>query len=190
MLVCTVSAVIFGLLKTLGRSRSGLRAPFCGCVFLGKWRSSSESTVPSVLTSGFVQSLEFLKKSWSLCSYFPDLEKVWKRWNLEKMIKSLEFFSFFFSNLQQVLYKWIFFKNLIQPLPYVCSVPRKKLCSCVLRSLLNTCLITLFVEEEIIVLKKVLEEGNFILNPKICVNPVTSSSPDIFFSLFFSFSTH
>ena len=95
---------------TEDQKRPTLGVPFCGCVFLGKWRSSSESTVPSVLTSGFVQSLEFLKKSWSLCSYFPDLEKVWKRWNLEKMIKSLEFFSFFFfSNLQQVLYKWIFF---------------------------------------------------------------------------------
>ena len=176
---------------TEDQKRPTLGVPFCGCVFLGKWRSSSESTVPSVLTSGFVQSLEVLKKSWSLCSYFPDLEKVWKRWNLEKMIKSLEFFSFFFfSNLQQVLYKWIFFSNLIQPLPYVCSVPRKKLCSCVLGSLLNTCLITLFLEKEIIVLKKVLEKVNCILNPKICVNPVTSSSPDIFFSLFFSFSTH
>ena len=48
-----------------------------------------------------------LKKSWNLSSYFPDLEKVWKRLSLEKMIKSLEFF--FFPNLQQVLYKGIFF---------------------------------------------------------------------------------
>ena len=46
------------------QKRPTLGVPFCGCVFLGKWRSSSESTVPTVLTTGFVQSLEFLKKSW------------------------------------------------------------------------------------------------------------------------------
>ena len=45
---------------------------------------------------GFVQSCEFLKKSWNLPNYFPDLEKVWK------MVKSLEFFF-----LQ--LYKWNLF---------------------------------------------------------------------------------
>ena len=68
----------------------------------------------------------------------------------------------FFSNLRQVLYKWIFsflfFFNLIQPLPHVCRAPRKKLCSYVLRSLLITCLITLSLEKEIIVLEKVLEK--------------------------------
>ena len=53
--------------------------------------------------AGFVQSLEFLKKSWNLSSNFLDLEKVWKmRWSLRKL-------SFFFSKLQQMLYKWIFF---------------------------------------------------------------------------------
>ena len=90
---------------TEDQKRPTLEVPFCGCVFLGKRRSSSESTVPIVLTAGFVQSVEFLKKSWNLSNYFPDLEKVWKRWSLEKMRKSHEFF---FSNLQQVLYKWIF----------------------------------------------------------------------------------
>ena len=79
------------------------------------------------------------------------------------MIKSLEFLSFFFSNLQQVRYKFIFFfrfffLSLIQPLPYVSSAPRKKLGSYVLRSLLITCLITLRLEKEIIVLEKVLEK--------------------------------
>ena len=47
---------------TEDQKRPTLGVPFCGCVFLGKWRSSSESTVPTVLTTGLVQSLEFLKK--------------------------------------------------------------------------------------------------------------------------------
>ena len=162
---------------TEDQKRPTLEVPFCGCVFLGKWRSSSESTVPTVLTAEFVQSLEFLKKSWNLSNYFPDLEKVWKRWSLEKMRKSHEFF---FSNLQQVLYKWIFsflfFFNHIQPLPHVCRAPRKKLCSYVLRSLLITCLITLSLEKEIVVLEKVLEEVHPALR-------VTS-----FFICFFFFS--
>ena len=36
------------------------------------------TSVLSVKTAGFVQSLEFLKKSGSLRTTFPDLEKVWK----------------------------------------------------------------------------------------------------------------
>ena len=35
-------------------------------------------TVSKLKTAGFVQSLEFLKKSWNLPSSFPDLGKVWK----------------------------------------------------------------------------------------------------------------
>ena len=98
-----------------------------------------------------------LKKSWNLSSYFPDLEKVWKRLSLEKMIKSLEFFFFQIYNKCFIReFFSVFFSNLIQPLPYACSVPRKKLCSCVLRPLLITCLITLNLEEEIIVLEKAL----------------------------------
>ena len=155
---------------TEDQKRPTLEVPFWGCAFLGKWRSSSESIVPTVLTTGFVQSLEFLKKSWNVSSYFPDLEKVWKRWSLEKMIKKS--WVFFFPNLQQVLYKGIFFgfffSNLIQPLPYVCSVPRKKLCSCVLRPLLITCLITLNLEEEIIVLEKVLEKVLHFQSKNLC----------------------
>ena len=39
---------------------------------------------------GFVQSLEFLKKSRNLQSNFPDLEKVWKiEIKSRKMVKSL-----------------------------------------------------------------------------------------------------
>ena len=47
-----------------------------------------------VLPSGFVQSLEFLKKSGNLRTTFPDLEKVWKlKAKSWKMGLSLEFFS-------------------------------------------------------------------------------------------------
>ena len=52
---------------------------------------------------GFVESCEFLRKSWNLPSNFPDLEKVWKmEIKSGKMVKSLEFF------LMQ-LYKWNLF---------------------------------------------------------------------------------
>ena len=44
--------------------------------------------------TGFVQSLEFLKKSGNLQTTFPDLEKVWKlKVKSWKMAWSLEFFS-------------------------------------------------------------------------------------------------
>ena len=44
--------------------------------------------------TGFVQSLEFLKKSGNLRTTFPDLEKVWKlKAKSWKMGWSLEFFS-------------------------------------------------------------------------------------------------
>ena len=38
----------------------------------------SENPVGRTLDPGFVQSLEFLKKSGNLRTTFPDLEKVWK----------------------------------------------------------------------------------------------------------------
>ena len=51
---------------------------------------------------GFVQSLEFLKKSWNLSSNFSDLEKVWKiEVKSGKMVKSLDFF---FQSYNK--YKW------------------------------------------------------------------------------------
>ena len=53
--------------------------------------------------AGFIQSLEFLKKSWNLSSNFLDLEKVWK---IEMKSTKIQCF---FSKLQQMLYKWIFF---------------------------------------------------------------------------------
>ena len=39
---------------------------------------SNESISTHVHCTGFVQSLEFLKKSGNLRTTFPDLEKVWK----------------------------------------------------------------------------------------------------------------
>ena len=68
----------------------------------------------SIYTCAFVQSLDILKKSWNLPSNFPDLEKVLK---IEikckkKMVKRLE--CFFFEQLQQVFYKWIFFFVLVK----------------------------------------------------------------------------
>jgi len=58
-----------------------------------------------MVSPGFVQSREFLKKSWNFPSNFSDPEKVWKtEIKSGKMVKSREFFS----KLQQVLYKWIF----------------------------------------------------------------------------------
>ena len=45
------------------------------------------------ISPGFVQSLEFLKKSLNLPSNFPDLEKVFKKGiKSGKMVKSLELF--------------------------------------------------------------------------------------------------
>ena len=95
-----------------------------------------------------------------------------------KMIKSHEFFFFF-----------VFFFDSYSTSSACLQrcAPRKKLCSYVLRSLLITCLITVSLEKEVIVWKKFWKKS-WILDPKICVNPVTSSSRDIFFRWFF-FST-
>ena len=128
--------------------------------------------------SGFVQSFEFLKNSWNVISNFSDLEKVWKtEMKSSKMVKCLE--GFFFWKLQQVLSKWNFFvwSNLIQSYLYVCSESWKKLCSCIsLTSLLITYkyLITVSLENETVVLEKVWEKS-WILDPKVCTNPESTS---------------
>ena len=58
--------------------------------------------------TGFVQSLEFLKKSRNLPSNFPDLGKVWKREiKSGKMVKSLEFL--FFQSYNMCFISEIFF---------------------------------------------------------------------------------
>ena len=85
---------------------------------------------------GFVKSLE-------MCSaIFQNLKKVWKmEIKSGKIVESLEFFSFFQSYSNLVLYKWffLFWWNLIQFLWYVCSlssVMKKVLFLRFLRSLL------------------------------------------------------
>ena len=103
------------------------------------------------IQKGFVRSLEFLKKSWSLPSNFPDLEKS------GKMLKSLEFF-FSFSKLQQEIYKWFFFfrfGQILFNLVHTFSLHREKsLFLRFLRSVLITYLITWCLGKEIIVLEK------------------------------------
>ena len=59
------------------------------------------------IVTGFVQSLEFLKKSWNLSSKFPDLEKVWK---IErKSWKTIKSQGFFFESYNKCFIKDIFF---------------------------------------------------------------------------------
>ena len=69
-------------------------------------------TVSKLKTVGFVQSLEFLKKSWNLPSNFPDLGKVWK---IEvKSWKNGKKSWVFLKAVQQILQKWIFFFVLVK----------------------------------------------------------------------------
>ena len=79
------------------RRDSVLKTPI---IQFGETRTQSHSQTQSRRT-GFVQSLEFLKKYWHLSCNFPDLGKVWKTetktWKMGK------------SQVQQVLYKWICF---------------------------------------------------------------------------------
>ena len=90
---------------------------------------------------GSCESHEFLKKSWNLHSYFPELEKVWKiEVKSGKMVIFIfirgillnqSFFSF--SKLQQLPYK-LFFIVLVKSYSIsrvYCSASWKKLCSCV-----------------------------------------------------------
>ena len=79
-----------------------------------------------LLLTGFIQSLEFLKKSWSLPSSFPELEKVCKieikSWKNGKK-------SWFFLKLQQVLLKWNVF-CVCEILFNLTYMSWKKLCPC------------------------------------------------------------
>ena len=120
-----------------------------------------------------MQSLEFLKKSWNL----PRPGKIWKLrdkvW--KKIVISSEFFFQSYSKcfLRELMF--LFWSNLIQSRPQVCSKPWKKSFVPVLflRTLLITYLITLSLEKGIIVWKKVWKKS-WILDPKICANPVKS----------------
>ena len=68
--------------------------------------------------TGFIQSLEFLKKSWNLPSNFPDLEKVWKM-----EIKFGKMFFFSFKAIAGAL--WVHFFSVGQIL-FNCSASWKK----------------------------------------------------------------
>ena len=89
------------------------------------------------------------------------------RWSLEKMKKSLEFFS----KLQQVLYKWFFFLFLL--FFFFKSFSTSPVC---LQSTMKKALFlhlfdkTLSMEKEIFVLQKGLENV-FNLGSKNCANP-------------------
>ena len=89
---------------------------------------------------GSCESHEFLKKSWNLHSYFPELEKVWKiEVKSGKMVIFIfirgillnQSFFFSFSKLQQLPYK-LFFIVLVKSYSIsrvYCSASWKKLCS-------------------------------------------------------------
>ena len=136
------------ILRGVGR-REGVGGGWLGVENLQKeifWgRLTVDSLCLESLISGFVQSLEFLKKSWNLPNNFPDLEKV------------LRFFFFFGKATKLCLISeicFVLFRSYsISPLCLQCTL--KKLCSCVfLRSVLITYLITLSLEKEIIILEK------------------------------------
>ena len=85
-------------------------------------------TVSKLKTAGFVQSLEFLKKSCNLPSNFPDPGKVWK---IEvKSWKNGKKPCVFLKAVQEVLQKWFFFR-VGQILFNLAGMSWKKLCSCV-----------------------------------------------------------
>ena len=93
--------------------------------------STAQVSIPPASRSSFSltvgsYSLEFVKKSWDWPGNFPNLEKVCK-------IEISSGKICFFLKLQQVPYKWFFFRcsNLSQSHTFVCSAPWKKLCSCI-----------------------------------------------------------
>ena len=81
---------------------------------------------------GFVQSHEFLEKSWNLSSNFPELKKVWK------VVKSLELFFKATASAGKIFFN----------LPHTFVVHRKRaLFLHFLRSVLITHLITASLEK-------------------------------------------
>ena len=98
-----------------------------------------------------------MKKFWNCPAVLPKLEKVWKNGN-----KSWVLFK---AATNEMLYKWKFFfilvkSYIISPLRLQCIV-KKDLFLRFLRSVLITCLITLSLEKEFIVLERCLEVLNF-----------------------------
>ena len=117
-----------------------------------------------LLLTGFLQSLEFLKKSWSLPSSFPELEKVCKievkSWKHGK--KSWFFFKATTSTSQ--VKRFLCLWNLIQSRLHVME-KGLSLRVFFLSSLLITYFITLSLEKEIIVMEKVRRKS-WILDQK------------------------
>jgi len=73
-----------------------------------------------VFWTGFVQSLEFLKKSQNLASNFPDLQKVWKiEMKSGKMVKKM-------AELHKCIFLFSLWSNLLKSRPYVCSGLERK----------------------------------------------------------------
>ena len=109
--------------------------------------------------------LEFAQQFSRLGKSLEKRVKVWK-----KMVKSLEVFW----KLEQDFTSEIFFLLVksysILPVCLQCII-EKGLFLVFLRSILITYLITLRLEKEIIVLEKVWK-NSWILDPKICTNPV------------------
>ena len=96
-----------------------------------------------------------LEKDLKMPSNFPDLEKVVKmETKSEKMVKRQVFFK---ATCKWNIFRFgqIFF-NLVHTLT---AHHEKKLCSCILKSMLITYLITLSLEKEIIVLEKVSKKS-------------------------------
>ena len=97
----------------------------------------------------FVQSLEFLKKSLSLPSNFPDLEKVWKNGKKSPV--------FFFQSYNKCFISDFFFRfgQILFNLVHTCALHREKsLFMRFLTSVLITYLLNWSLEKEIIVLGK------------------------------------
>ena len=133
------------------------------CKFPGKkevftWKKTTWEKI-FLVHLGFVQSLEFLKKSWNLPKNFPDLEKVWK---IE--IKSWKNYKESFLKVTVVLYKWNFFRAGQILFNLACTFAahhgKSVVSSIFFRSLLITHFITLSLEKEIVVLEKVLNFGS------------------------------
>ena len=117
-------------------------------------------------------SLEFLRKHWNLPSNFPNLEKVWRMETKSgKMVKSLEFIFIGTASKGSFIFFW---SNHIQSCPYILlCIVRKALSLFFLRSVLIRYLITLSLiwKKKLLFWKKVWKRS-WILDPKICTNPV------------------
>ena len=112
--------------------------------------------------------------SWKSLEVCPAIFQTWKKSG--KMLKSLEFF-FFFSNLQQELYKWFFFSfwsNLIQSSPYVFTASWKIFVPAFFKVCINHLFDNLESGKRNHCFGKKVSKKSWILDPKICTNPVYS----------------